>query len=125
MSKSFLKMVALALITLGFVACGEKKSPIEVETFTETKPALAGDYVKIYYVGVRAVVDSVVIQKISINRGNCGERAVDKTIKFGETTRIKIGNYTVGYYNVGSGCSPRDIKEVQVVTDKGTWTFNW
>lgn len=121
MRHSFLKMVVLALVALGFVACGEKKSPIEVETFTESKenmfaPGLMLEY---YYVRVRAVTDSITIQKIVVNRGNCGEYTVNSTIKFGETASIKIGDNTD---NRNGYCS---VKEAQVVTDKGTWTFNW
>lgn len=118
MRHSFLKMVAIALVAVGFVACGEKKSPIEVETFTENKMMWGGIMYENYYVRVRAVDDSVTIQKIIVNRGNCGEYDMDINIKFGETTRTKIGD-------TGNGCSLRNVKEVQVATDKGTWTFNW
>ncbi|MGX3010048.1 hypothetical protein ACWIUD_00590 [Helicobacter sp. 23-1044] len=122
MKHSFLKMVALAFIALGFVACGGGKSPIEVKTFTKDHPFGTMIYEK-HYAQIRAMVDSVIIKKIIVNRGNCGEYAVDKTIKFGEVTNIEIGSNFEGYS--GSGCSSRDIKEAQVVTDKGTWTFNF
>lgn len=120
MRHSFLKMIALALVALGFVACGGGKSPIEVETFTESQENMfmRGLMFERYYVSISAVEDSVAIQKIVVNRGNCGEYNNEQTLKFGETTTIKIGDSN-------GGCSTRAVKEVQVVTDKGTWTFNF
>lgn len=112
MKKSFLTMAVLAFITLGFVACGGVKSPIEVELYEEKPYA---NYMPYTVVKVRAVVDSVTIQKIIINRGNCEQ------IGYGVNTTIKFGEVTIDK----TSCSTRDVKEVQVVTDKGTWTFNF
>ena len=122
MFSKFMGFVVAVCVGIGFVGCGSGKSPIEVETYTENKMVI-GYMHENYYIQVRAIVDSVLIEKISVNRGNCGEKTIDETLNFGKTTKVKIGDYTVGY--AGSGCSPRDVKEVQVFTDKGTWTFNF
>lgn len=121
MSKSFLKLVAIVLVAFGFVGCDEKKSPIEVQTYGETN--WSGQLM--YYIKIRAIADSVTIGRIVVNRGNCGDDEMDKTLTFGNTYSHNIGSRIEAFGGIVKGCSTDNVKEVQVFTDKGTWTFSF
>lgn len=121
------KFVSFALavcVGIGFVGCGSGKSPIEVETYIEDVGF--GQYLsQTFYVRVTAVVDSVTIKRVVVNRGNCGDSEVERTLSFGEAYKERIGGRIVNMAIPPNGCSINSVKEVQVFTDKGDWTFNF
>lgn len=124
MFSKFMGFVVAVCVGIGFVGCGGGKSPIEVETYAED--VAFGQFInQTFYVRVTAVVDSVTIGRIVINRGNCGDSEMDVTLTFGKTYKERIGGRVVNLAIPSNGCSIRDVKEVQVFTDKGTWTFNF
>lgn len=68
MSKSFLKLSAIALVAMGFVACSEEsrlgiKKPLVFPTMD--------NYGKIYY-AIQSQDENTAIEDIIVNRGNCG-----------------------------------------------------
>lgn len=123
--KSGLVALAVAIFLIG---CGDDTPPIEVETSQSTSEVIGFLHTK-YLVEIRSIVDSIVIKKVTINRGKCGTIEKETILEFGEVLKKQIGDYSepISYSlpSNGSGCSTSDVKEVQVVTDKGTWTFNF
>ena len=104
-----MKNIGFAIAIATLAACSTAHAPINA-----TKQQMRyGDTVTL-----TAVVDSVTINSIKFNRGNClysigtpyGGAALPVTLKFGET-RIDDPVCTV--------------LELEVGTDQGTWTFNW
>ena len=135
MKKPFFHLVALVLVAMGLTACGgdssddefggedivEKPSepPIEVQTYVRENNFL-GPTLRIRYIKITALADSVEITEVVPNRGKCfvggaaDLQAVDvyKVLEFGQTWDLPI-----------AGCSR--LLELKVVTDKGEWEFNF
>ena len=109
------KLVGVALATLvafSLTACGGETPSVEVEKYQEWN-----QYSLQYnaFIRVRAVEDVVVVKNVVVNRGNMklpyGFKQM--TLNFGQSSTMRVW----GDMNA--------IKEVQVTTDKGTWTFNF
>lgn len=69
MAKTFLPLVALALVAMGFVACSEEsrlgiQKPLVFPTMD--------NYGKIYY-AIQSQDENTAIENYIVNRGNCGE----------------------------------------------------
>ncbi|CNL00140.1 hypothetical protein [Yersinia kristensenii] len=109
--KSTLIAAFLGLCSLSAMAA---EAPFKVSA----GPSNAGElYTKIY---VTSRTDSLLIKKITVNRGNCqdAEAMPWKPVRlgFGNTTdRLFVGK---GFM---SGCN---ALEIAVDTDRGAWTFN-
>lgn len=72
MAKTFLPLVALALVAMGFVACSEEsrlgiQKPLVFPTMD--------NYGKIYY-AIQSQDENTAIEDIIVNRGNCGKGLV-------------------------------------------------
>lgn len=70
---------------------------------------------------VRAVSDKTTIKKVVINRGGCVLPAGTAT-DIVNGVRLEFGQKYTGYSN---NCSVNDVKEVEVTTDKGEFTFEF
>lgn len=81
-------------------------------------PSNAGElYTKIY---VTSRTDSLLIKKITVNRGNCQ----DAEAMPWKPVRLGFGNTTDRLF-VGKGfISTCNALEIAVDTDRGAWTFN-
>lgn len=124
MFSKFMGFAVAVCVGIGLVGCGSGKSPIEVETNIEDFGF--GKYLsQTFYVRVTAVADSVTIKRVVVNRGNCRDSEVGETLSFGESYKIRIGGQIANSTLPPNGCSIRDVKEVQVFTDKGDWTFKF
>jgi len=64
---------------------------------------------------ITATEDRVVLRDVKVNRGNCSSSGVDPAMRygFGETARINIG------------CSYNTLREVEVTTNRGTFTYTF
>ena len=85
------------------------KAPVELEL--SQKRTGFGDIWP--YLTITSIVDSVTIQDVKLNRGNVTWTEANKfpkTLKFGRS----IGGHFLA-----------TLKEVEVQTDKGTWTFTF
>ncbi len=131
MKKYLFHLVALAFVAVGLTACGggddgedkvakrPSKPPVEVQTYVRENKFL-GPTLKIRYVKITALADSVEITEVVPNRGKCfvggvaDTHAVDvyKVLEFGQTWDLPI-----------AGCSR--LLELKVVTDKGEWNFSF
>lgn len=61
---------------------------------------------------IQSTSDSITINKVKVNRGNCGLNNIEPyTLKFGKSHKYKIG------------CDFNDVVEVSVETDQGEGTF--
>lgn len=77
---------------------------------------IAGSVYTVPVVDITAIVDSVEVQDVIGNRGNCKMPTFDqsefpKNLHFGEKRTVRFAN----------GCN---LIEIEVVTDKGSFTFN-
>ncbi|WP_272572345.1 hypothetical protein [Providencia sp. PROV258] len=82
-------------------------------------PSTAGrSYSKIY---VTSRVDSVVIKKINVNRGNCKD-AEERPWK---PVRLSFGSTYERIFTGKRGGTPCNVIEVVVDTSQGVWTFNF
>ena len=121
--------VAATLAAVGITACGEGSSEplVEVEKQRECirpdprfslKGRLGGVDCKVW-MRVRSLADTIAIKRVIVNRGNCygwgnKDGTSSSTKKFGEILQFSTSN-----------CEVEQIKEVEIVTDKGTWTFTF
>lgn len=64
---------------------------------------------------ITAIEDRVVLNDVNVNRGNCRSGQVDSAIRydFGDKARVSLG------------CSIDSLREVEVTTNRGTFTFNF
>ncbi len=120
--KTYQKLLSASCLALYLVGCGSggsAESPIEMSVNSK------GEF------QIDSKADSVTIQGVKLNRGNCvvdfvvaqidsfqitqlGQKGVmkePKTLKFGEKIE-----------GISQGC---DIIEAEIQTNKGTWTFNF
>lgn len=113
MIKSFLHLIALALVAMGFVACSEEsrlgiKKPLVFPTMD--------NYGKIYY-AIQSQDENTIIEDYVVNRGNCGDddfkqfylrHGRGRELGYGETMKIDIGK-----------CDSSNIMEVQLILNGG------
>lgn len=128
MFSKIMGFVVAVCVGILFSAC-DGEPPVEIE-----KGVNSNMFLRNYtYIEIRAISDSVTIKDILLNRGNCKFRIVGlggvidgtykeiegkeiahaSTIAFGESVRKVVA------------CPVDSLKEVKIVTDKGTWTFNF
>ncbi|AVI64602.1 hypothetical protein CKQ84_01200 [Shewanella sp. WE21] len=104
------KTLVILAFTLMIFGCGNSQPTIEITyeyqtTFGYTYPSI----------NVKAISDTVTINKVIINRGNCGGTIMSglpKLLKFGESISV-IAN---------GNC---DVKQVDVLTDDGDWSVTF
>lgn len=90
---------------------------VEVEIQARPNPNYYNPNGEVVYIVMRSVADeTIVIKKVTVNRGNCKINAWDgySRLKFGQSLR-----------GVTYGCGSREIKEVVVKTDHGTETYRF
>ncbi|EMU8998079.1 hypothetical protein AB7280_04675 [Providencia rettgeri] len=92
-----------------------EKAPIRLSE----GPSNAGrSYSKIY---ITSNVDSVVIKKILVNRGNCK----DAEYRPWKPIRLNFGNTYTRLFTGKSPGVPCNVIEVAVDTNQGVWTFDF
>lgn len=107
-----------AALSLCGCAAGESKPPVEVSV-QEAEDIYSRQVSEIV---IRAVADSVKIEKVTVNRGNnCGLGATDWHNLWPGSGILKFGQSVSGR----TVCSMDSIKEVDVETDTDTYTFNF
>lgn len=106
-NRVLLSACAVALLILQ--GCSAKPN---VEVSVEPGP---NKYVVSFY--VRAKADEVTVKSVTINRGNCAlsDSTQDSTIK------LKFGQSFQGW----GICNLHDVKEIEVSTDAGAFTFSF
>ncbi|EMH00960.1 hypothetical protein [Helicobacter pylori] len=124
--KTYQKLLGASCLALCLVGCGNGESPVEMSVNSE------GGF------QISSKVDSVTIQGVKLNRGNCvvnfvpGEALASLALGLVplisqleqkgvmmEPQALKFGEKIKGF---SQGC---DIIEAEIQTDKGTWTFNF
>ena len=109
MRHSFLKMATLAFIALGFVACesdsvGGIKKPLVYKNFDKQ--------LKPYYV-IQSQDENTIIEDYVVNRGNCGDKGLQKYVLNDEYNKAKEFVFDVGDWAVTSKfCVDNKNKEV-------------
>ncbi|PSM51921.1 hypothetical protein CBLAS_0548 [Campylobacter blaseri] len=103
----------LLIFSFIFVGCEEEnqETPIEI-TMTNDYDSILKVYVNTLH--IVSMIDEVEVKKLVLNRGNCKFQAYfdnKSIIKYGEEQRFMVV------------C--RNLKEVEVSTNKGDWTFNF
>ena len=73
---------------------------------------------------IQAIGENVVVKDVSVNRGNCElHPAVVK--RLAETIEIKLGEHFRGGTRVQNSCRFDSVKEVEVTTNAGAFTFSF
>ncbi|QCJ71560.1 hypothetical protein C9446_17985 [Providencia heimbachae] len=109
------KLICALLLGLSTFSVYAEEAPIQLSA----GPSTAGrSYSKIY---VTSRVDSVVIKKINVNRGNCKD-AEDRPWK---PVRLSFGSTYERIFTGKRGGTPCNVIEVVVDTSQGVWTFNF
>jgi hypothetical protein len=62
---------------------------------------------------VSAQVDSIKVNSIVVNRGNCKANGQGKLLNFGEHAKFEVNGYSC------------DVKEIEVDTEEGNFTFTF
>nr|WP_314476702.1 hypothetical protein [uncultured Campylobacter sp.] len=107
----------LLFFTLCFYGCSDDIQPIEVSEgidTVETGEVFSDNYniETVKTIVIVARIDNVKIERIKLNKGNCGVKNFKpKTIKYGEE---------VSYI---TNC--QNLLNAAIGTDKGEWEFNW
>ena len=107
MRVKILARLTLLSCVIGILSgCGE--SPVEVRL----EPSEEGH---VTHVVISGVVDDVQLKGFTINRGNCTGSFFEKGrhLKFGESSKIY------------GGCHINEVKEVEIDTDQGEYTFTF
>ena len=105
-----IKTLVILALTLMIFGCGNSQPNIEITyeyqtTFGYMYPSI----------NVKAISDTVTINKVIINRGNCGGTIMSglpKLLKFGESISV----------TTNGDC---DVKQVDVLTDDGDWSVTF
>lgn len=105
-----MRAVVIGALMLTLSGCGD--SPIDVSL--DTAPGLDG-FSSLRYLVVSSKVDSVKLNKIEVNRGNC------KTFNWRGPNPLKFGQEKRGMLV----CDLDQVKEVLVETDQGEFTFTF
>ena len=111
------KVILSMLCCLLLVGCLEEEAPIEVSAYSQYNPLL---YREVNFLKITSLADSVHITGIKLNRGNC---AVGGVLDSGITKFDKVLNYGQSLQLPVAKCE--NVLEVEVETDKGTWSFNF
>ena len=99
----------MALTLAGLTGCtGEPPVEVELKSTPYSSPIGVLSLTGIY---VTAKVDEVKVNSIEVNRGNCKVTGGSKSLRFGQHT-----------YFQSPGC---EIKEIEVDTDEGSFTFSF
>lgn len=116
----FKHMLAPALLVLSAHTLAEPAPPIKVETSNQVHPA-GTRYVTVV---VTSLDDSINVENIDVNRGNCRidnqkylssknkETILPATLRYGQSVRVSFYNNCVA-------------SEVVVTTDKGGWRYTY
>ncbi|MEQ0333274.1 hypothetical protein [Klebsiella sp. GB_Kp056] len=116
----FKYMLVSALLALSAQALAAPAPPIKVETSNQVHPA-GTRYVTVV---VTSLDDSIKVEKIDVNRGNCRidnqkylssknkETILPATLRYGQSVRVNFYNNCVA-------------SEVVVTTDKGGWRYTY
>lgn len=116
----FKHMLVPALLVLSALALAEPTSPVKVETSNNIHPA-GTRYVTVV---VTSLDDSIKVEKIDVNRGNCRidnqkylyssnkETILPASLRYGESVKVNFYNNWVA-------------SEVVVTTDKGGWRYTY
>lgn len=118
MKKIFAYGVGFALAML-MVGCGggNENPPIEVSKGVDYNPYALTHSKEFDYLMISSIVDSVEIKEVIVNRGNCKLSTANllnkKVLKFGDNERYLF--------------SPKrcNIKEAEIHTNLGNWTFTF
>lgn len=107
----FILMTIIIILFSGCSLSGES----EIEVTVENDPYSAWGSARVL---VQSVVDETAIRGVVINRGNCathdyGELAKGKNLKYGQS------------FKAGTLCKLAEIREVEVTTEKNTYTFTF
>lgn len=94
-------LVSLALLS----GCGKQESPVSAEIIN------SGSW---NILKITSVADAATVTNASLNRGVCQlyQPVEPVNLKFGQSAHILVP----------AGC---DLKEAEVMTDKGSFTFAW
>ena len=116
----FKYMLVSALLAVSAQAMAEPAPPIKVENSNKVHPA-GTRYVTVV---VTSLDDSIKVEKIDVNRGNCRidnqkylyssnkETILPATLRYGESVKVNFYNNCVA-------------SEVGVTTDKGGWRYTY
>lgn len=116
----FKHMLVPALLVLSARVLAEPTAPIKVETSNQVHPA-GTRYVTVV---VTSLDDSIKVENIDVNRGNCRidnqkylssknkETILPATLRYGQSVRVSFYNNCVA-------------SEVVVTTDKGGWRYTY
>ncbi|MGX2971989.1 hypothetical protein [Helicobacter sp. T3_23-1059] len=122
----FFKLFIFAFISIFILnACGDvdkknKKTTVKVTTSMDINPLTN---LPEHIVEVQSVVDSIRIEKVIVNKGNCKSEKIEKNLGFGQKTKVTIGMINI-FTSLFSGCEISDVVEIEVVTDMGNWKFD-
>lgn len=138
--KTYQKLLGASCLALYLAGCGNGESPVEISVYNN------GDF------QILSKVDSVTIQGVKLNRGNCvvrfkgGVMSIEDLkneksfmgmldMPVGETENrisqlkqkgVMMESQTLKFgekiEGISQGC---DIIEAEIQTDKGSWTFNF
>ncbi|MEE3664489.1 hypothetical protein V2I52_21610 [Brenneria sp. g21c3] len=110
----------LSMLVTGMATATETSVPIKLMAYNNIHPA-GTRYVNVV---VTARTDTIRINNISVNRGNCRignlkyfgssnkETIIPATLRYGESVKVPFYNNCIA-------------SEVEVLTDKGGWTFTF
>jgi len=106
MVKTILRMGAMTALFAFLTGCGDAPVDVSLESSTTGNGSR---------VVISSRVDDVELQGFSINRGNCRGSFFEKGrhLKFGQISKIF------------ASCNPENVKEVEVKTDQGEFTFSF
>lgn len=117
------KLVMIFTMVLGLAACGDEpkakepeaaQAPVKVQAFDS--PNRYDARIRYARIKVTAIVDQVEIKEVIVNRGNCqyAQGDIYKTRRYGQFLDL--------IFRGDPNCSP---SQVDVITDSGTWTYNF
>ncbi|QIC81864.1 hypothetical protein G3M67_07050 [Helicobacter pylori] len=115
--KTYQKLLSASCLALCLVGCGNGESPVEMSVNSK------GEF------SISSKVDSVTIQGVKLNRGNCAVnfvpvRELDLFLMgaiLSKTTLVSIQDLK----DMASAYKGCNIIEAEIQTDKGSWTFNF
>jgi uncharacterized lipoprotein YehR (DUF1307 family) len=105
------KIIFILGIVFSLSACGDSEPAVKVTYSSE----YINEYVTQTKVKVSSIVDDVIVESVILNRGNCDKQHSQKlpiNLKFGESFLV----FTT------TRC---ELAQIDVVTNKGSWTINY
>lgn len=113
------KRLMACAVLLGLVsvlpACSAAKPDVTVTLHRHER------YAHMMHITVQSVADSTVIKDMKVNRGNCP--LVENTVNaLNRTVPLKFGENWTGY---PKSCTFDNVKEVEVTTSNGTFSFGF